>query len=184
MTENNGDGFRIERDPLGEKRIPSEALYGVQTARARESFRISKLRIHPLLITAIAEIKKAAATVHLLSGKLPQKTAEAIIEAAGEIIAGELSAEFDLDVFQAGAGTSYNMNVNEVIANRALEIIGARRGDYAAINPNDDVNKAQSTNDVMPTAMRISCIRLARVCEYREGGTNAPARCDTGHSRR
>jgi aspartate ammonia-lyase len=162
MTENNGDGFRIERDPLGEKRIPSEALYGVQTARARESFRISRLRIHPLLITAIAEIKKAAATVHLLSGKLPQKTAEAIIEAAGEIIAGELSAEFDLDVFQAGAGTSYNMNVNEVIANRALEIIGARRGDYAAINPNDDVNKAQSTNDVMPTAMRISCIRLAR----------------------
>ena len=162
MPDAANDGFRLERDPLGEKRVPADALYGVQTTRARENFKISRLRIHPLLITAIAEIKKSAAAVHLLCEKLPRKTAEAIIEAADEIIEGRWSDEFDLDVFQAGAGTSYNMNVNEVIANRALEIIGGRRGDYASINPNDDVNKAQSTNDVMPTAMRVTSIRLSR----------------------
>src|SRR5215211_3715613 len=108
MTDDNA-GFRIERDPLGEKRIPADALYGVQTARALESFRISRLRMHPLLFTSIAEIKKAAATVHMLSDEMPKKTAEAIIQATDEVIAGKWRSEFQLDVFQAGAGTSYNM---------------------------------------------------------------------------
>jgi aspartate ammonia-lyase len=162
MPTNSDEPFRVERDPLGEKRVPAEALYGVQTARALESFRISRLRMHPLLITAYAEIKKAAAQAHLEAGKLDPEIADAIIRAADEIIGGQWRDEFRLDVFQAGAGTSYNMNVNEVIANRALEILGAGRGDYARVNPNDDVNKAQSTNDTMPTAMRLTSVRLLR----------------------
>jgi aspartate ammonia-lyase len=163
MTQSNSDGsFRIERDPLGEKRVPADALYGAQTARALESFRVSRLRMHPLLITAFAEIKKAAAQAHLETGKLDSGIGDAIVRAADEIIGGQWRDQFDLDVFQAGAGTSYNMNVNEVIANRALELIRGRRGDYARINPNDDVNKAQSTNDTMPTAIRITSVRLLR----------------------
>jgi aspartate ammonia-lyase len=163
MTLTNSDGaYRLERDPLGEKRVPADALYGVQTTRALESFRISRLRMHPLLITALAEIKKAAAQTHVEAGKLPADVGEAIARAADEIIGGQWRDQFQLDVFQAGAGTSYNMNVNEVIANRALELLGARRGDYARVNPIDDVNKAQSTNDTMPTAMRVTSVRLLR----------------------
>ena len=152
--------FRIERDPLGEKEIPVEALYGVQTLRALENFKISGLRIHPLFYLAYAEIKRAAAGANIENGKLEKKKGEAIIRAAEELMAGKWADQFDLDVFQAGAGTSYNMNVNEVIANRALEILGRERGDHEFINPNDDVNKSQSTNDTMPTAMRITCVRL------------------------
>jgi aspartate ammonia-lyase len=156
---------RSERDPLGERAVPNEALYGVQTLRARENFRVSMLRIHPELITAYAEIKKAAAEANAATGALDASIAPAIIEAADEVIAGKWRDQFDLDVFQAGAGTSYNMNMNEVIANRALEILGDRRGNYERIGPNDDVNKSQSTNDTMPTAMRIAAIRLAeRLC--------------------
>ncbi len=153
---------RMERDPMGEKRVPSEALYGIQTLRAHENFRISSLRIHPALITAYAEIKKAAAEANLQNEELKPEIGQAIVRAADEIISGQWRDQFDLDVFQAGAGTSYNMNLNEVIANRALEIIGQPRGAYDRINPNDHVNKSQSTNDTMPTAMRIAAVRLLR----------------------
>ncbi|HEX2268848.1 MAG TPA: aspartate ammonia-lyase [Pyrinomonadaceae bacterium] len=150
---------RVERDPIGEKRVPGDVLYGIQTLRALENFQISSLRIDRSLIKAIAEIKKAAAEAHLEIGKLEKPKGKAIIQAADEIIEGKWQDQFSLDVFQAGAGTSYNMNVNEVIANRALEILGHPRGDYEHVEPNDDVNKAQSTNDVMPTAMRIAAVR-------------------------
>jgi aspartate ammonia-lyase len=155
--------FRTEWDPLGEKRVPDDALYGVQTLRALESFHISDLRVEHSLITAFAEIKKAAALAHLESGELDEPIAKAIVHAADEIIEGQWQEEFSLDVFQAGAGTSYNMNVNEVLANRALEKLGRGRGDYKTIEPNDHVNKSQSTNDVMPTAMRIACVRGLRL---------------------
>jgi aspartate ammonia-lyase len=152
--------YRVEKDPLGEKRVPSGALYGVQTARALENFRISRLRIHPEFYRAYFEIKKGAAQANIETGKLEKKKGDAIIKVADELLAGKHADQFDLDVFQAGAGTSYNMNVNEVIANRALELLGKERGDHEALNPNDDVNKSQSTNDTMPTAMRIAAVRL------------------------
>jgi aspartate ammonia-lyase len=154
--------FRLERDPLGEVRLPARALYGAQTRRALDNFQISRLRIHPSLITAFAEIKQAAAAANLQTGSLTREIAEAIIRAADEVMSGAWREQFDLDVFQAGAGTSYNMNANEVIANRALELLGATRGDYTRLHPNDHVNKAQSTNDTMPTAMRIATLRLLR----------------------
>ena len=153
--------FRIERDPVGDKRVPAGALYGVQTTRALENFQISELRMHPEFITAIAEIKKAAAQANMATGSLTNQIGEAIVLAADELIAGQWRDQFRLDVFQAGAGTSYNMNVNEVIANRALEVLGCRRGEYHVINPNDHVNKSQSSNDVIPTAIRITTYRLA-----------------------
>jgi aspartate ammonia-lyase len=163
MTASRPDtGFRIERDPVGEVRVPADALYGVQTARALDNFSVSPLRIHGLFFTAYAEVKKAAAMTNMETGGLAREKGQAIVRAADEVIAGGHREEFRLDVFQAGAGTSYNMNLNEVIANRALELIGARRGDYARLDPNDDVNKSQSTNDTMPTVMRIASIRLAR----------------------
>jgi aspartate ammonia-lyase len=153
---------RVERDPIGEKEIPADVLYGVQTLRARENFQISRLRIHPSFITAYAEIKKAAAETSLRLGKLDAEIGKAIVRAADEVIAGRWRDQFDLDVFQAGAGTSYNMNVNEVIANRALELLGDERGNQERIEPNDHVNKSQSTNDTMPTAIRIAAVRLLR----------------------
>ena len=154
--------YRVEEDPLGKKEVPAEALYGVQTTRALENFRISRLRIHPALITAFGEIKKAAAETNLETDSLDREMGEAIVQAAGEVAEGRWGDQFQLDVFQAGAGTSYNMNVNEVVANRALEILGGERGDQDRIHPNDHVNKSQSTNDVMPTAMRIASVRLLR----------------------
>jgi aspartate ammonia-lyase len=154
--------YRTERDPLGEKHVPADALFGVQTLRAKETFQISKLRMHPELITAFAEIKRAAAEANLHHKQLDRKIGRAIVTAAEEIIDGQWRDEFDLDVFQAGAGTSYNMNMNEVIANRALELLGFERGDHERLNPNDHVNKSQSTNDVMPTAMRVAATRLVR----------------------
>jgi aspartate ammonia-lyase len=153
---------RVEKDPLGEKEVPEEALYGVQTARALENFRISRLRVHPALITAFAEIKRAAAEINVETGSLDPELGGAIARAAGEVAEGRWREQFQLDVFQAGAGTSYNMNMNEVVANRALEILGSRRGDHERLSPNDHVNKSQSTNDVMPTAMRVACVRLLR----------------------
>ncbi len=152
--------FRTERDPLGEVEVPAEALYGAQTKRALSNFQISTLSVHPSLIIALAEIKKAAASANILTGKLEPKIGGSIILAADEIIAGFWDNQFNLDVFQAGAGTSYNMNLNEVIANRALELLGEDRGDYTKLHPNDHVNKSQSTNDVIPTAMRIASLRL------------------------
>ena len=154
--------YRIERDPLGEVPVSASALYGVQTTRALENFQISRLRVHPSLLAAFAEIKKASAEANMQTGKLEPELGAAIIRAADEVIAGRWQEQFQLDVFQAGAGTSYNMNVNEVIANRALEILGAKRGDYSRLNPNDHVNQSQSTNDTMPTAMRLASTRLLR----------------------
>jgi aspartate ammonia-lyase len=163
MKPEQATRYRTEQDPLGEKRVPDDVLYGIQTLRALENFQISDLRVEQSLITAFAEIKKAAALAHLGLGKLDERIGKAMVQAADEIIEGQWREEFSLDVFQAGAGTSYNMNVNEVIANRALEKLGRHRGDYKFIEPNDHVNKGQSTNDVMPTAMRIACIRGLRL---------------------
>jgi aspartate ammonia-lyase len=159
---NSNVRYRTERDPLGEIQVPADALYGVQTLRALENFRISQLRIHPALITAYAEIKKAAAETNVQTGELQAALGQVIARAADEVISAQWRDQFNLDVFQAGAGTSYNMNTNEVIANRALGMLGAQRGAYDRINPNDHVNKSQSTNDTMPTAMRIAAVRLLR----------------------
>ena len=150
--------FRIERDSLGEKEVPSDTCYGVQTVRAIENFPISG--IHPAgeFIAATALIKKAAALANMDAGKLDKRRGRSIVQAAGEVAAGRLHDQFVVDVFQAGAGTSHNMNANEVIANRAIEILGGRKGDYSVIHPNDHVNMSQSTNDVFPAAMRISAI--------------------------
>ena len=130
---------RTEKDPLGTKDVPGDALYGVQTLRATENFPISGLRPLAPFVLATVWIKKAAALTHRETGRLEAQLAEAIIRAADEVIAGEHRDQFVVDVFQAGAGTSHNMNVNEVLANRANELLGARRGTYAPVHPNDHV---------------------------------------------
>jgi aspartate ammonia-lyase len=139
-----------------------DAMYGAQTHRALENFQISGLRIHQVFLRGYAEIKKAAAEANMRISGLPRNIGKAISDAADEVIAGRWDDQFRLDVFQAGAGTSYNMNVNEVIANRALELLGKPRGDQHTIDANDHVNKSQSTNDTMPTAMRLAVVRLIR----------------------
>ena len=150
--------FRTERDPLGELEIPSEAYYGVQTMRAVENFRISGLRAHADLVTATIFIKKAAAEANAALGRLDADIARAIIAAADEVLAGQLRDQFVVDVYQAGAGTSHNMNANEVLANRAAEMLGEPRGTYKRVHPNDHVNMGQSTNDVFPTATRLALL--------------------------
>jgi aspartate ammonia-lyase len=147
---------RIEKDSLGERQIPAEAYYGIQTDRAIENFPISGLKPKPAYVNATVHIKKCAATVHKKLRLLESGKADAIIQACNEILSGRFQEWFVVDVYQAGAGTSHNMNVNEVIANRAIELLGGNKGDYSLIHPNDDVNMAQSTNDVCPTAIRIS----------------------------
>ncbi len=149
---------RSEKDPLGPLDVPAEALYGVQTRRAELNFPISGLRARPSFITAIVQIKRAAALTHKETGRLEPRLADAIIAAADEILSGKHREHFVIDVYQAGAGTSLNMNVNEVLANRANEMLGAPRGSYAPVHPNDHVNMAQSTNDVIPTAIRLAAI--------------------------
>jgi aspartate ammonia-lyase len=151
-------GFRAERDPLGELDVPADAYYGVQTARAVQNFPISGLRAHPDLITATILVKKAAAEANASLGRLDAPVADAIRTAADEILAGRLRDQFVVDVYQAGAGTSHNMNANEVLANRAAEILGEARGTYAKVHPNDHVNMGQSTNDVFPTATRLGLL--------------------------
>jgi aspartate ammonia-lyase len=149
---------RIEKDPLGEKPVPSEALYGIQTVRAVENFPISGLRPLPAFVDAVIWIKRSAALTHRETGRLEAKLADAIVRAADEVLAGQHRDQFVVDVYQAGAGTSHNMNCNEVLANRANELLGGRRGAYAPVHPNDHVNMAQSTNDVIPTAMRLATL--------------------------
>src|SRR5215831_7798798 len=139
---------RVERDPLGELNVPADAYYGVQTARAVENFPISGLRAPADLVTATILIKKAAAEANASLGRLDPETARAIVTAADEIVAGKLRDQFVVDVYQAGAGTSHNMNTNEVLANRASEILGEPKGRYTRVHPNDHVNMGQSTNDV------------------------------------
>ncbi len=149
---------RIERDPLGEYAVPDDAYYGIQTARAAENFPISGLRAPAQLITATIFIKKAAAQANVALGRLDARIGGAIIQAADEILKGALTEQFIVDVYQAGAGTSHNMNVNEVLANRASEILGGVRGEYRLVHPNDHVNMGQSTNDVFPTATRLALL--------------------------
>jgi aspartate ammonia-lyase len=149
--------FRIEKDSLGELNVPAEALYGAQTQRAVENFPVSGLRPWRAFIWSMATIKRAAAEVNHELDLLDDERAEAIVKAAQEVIAGKWDDQFVVDPFQAGAGTSHNMNVNEVIANRATLVLGGRLGEYR-VHPNDHVNMAQSTNDTIPTAIRLGCL--------------------------
>lgn len=163
------DKFRKERDSLGEKDVPIDAYYGIQTARAMENFPVSGIPPKKEFIKATAMVKKAAALANMTTGSLNKKIGLAIALAADEIIKprktsgllwgkGNLHKEFVVDVYQAGAGTSHNMNANEVIANRAIEILGGKKGDYKVVHPNDHVNMSQSTNDTIPASMRIAAL--------------------------
>src|SRR5213596_1193920 len=148
---------RIERDPL-ELPVPGSALYGIQTERARQNFPISHLLPLAPFVDAVVWIKQAAALVHKQTGRLDPKLADAIVRAADEVLAGQHRPHFVVDPYQAGAGTSHNMNCNEVLANRANELLGGKRGEYQPVHPNDHVNMAQSTNDVIPTAIRLAAL--------------------------
>ena len=147
---------RRERDPLGEFEVPADAYYGVQTARARANFPISGLTAPDSLVRATVLVKRAAAEANRDLGRLDRRIADAIIAAADEILNGRLRDQFVVDVYQAGAGTSHNMNTNEVLANRASETLGGVKGAYTDVHPNDHVNMGQSTNDVFPTATRVA----------------------------
>jgi aspartate ammonia-lyase len=150
--------FRTEKDSLGTKEIPAHVYYGIQTARARENYPISGMRAHKTLIRAIGMVKEAAAEANRDLGLVDEKIATAIMQAAKEVEMGKWDEEFVVDVFQAGAGVSFHMNSNEVIANRAIQILGGSLGDYSRVHPNDHVNYGQSTNDVFPTAMRLGAL--------------------------
>jgi aspartate ammonia-lyase len=150
---------RTERDPLGALEVPDDALFGVQTLRAVRNFPISGLKPLPAFVDAVVRIKRAAALTHKETGRLDATRADAIVAAADEVLAGKHREQFVVDVYQAGAGTSHNMNVNEVLANRANELLGTPRGSYAPVHPNDHVNMAQSTNDVIPTAIRLAALK-------------------------
>lgn len=152
--------MRKESDFMGEVGVPDDAYYGSFTARAARNFRLSRARVHPEIIRSVALIKKCAALANAELGTLDPGLAAAIAGAADDVIAGKLDAEFILDAFQAGAGTPLHMNVNEVVANRAEEILGGRRGEYRLVHPNNHVNMSQSSNDVTPTAARLAALRL------------------------
>jgi aspartate ammonia-lyase len=149
---------RIEIDPLGKKAIPETAYYGIQTLRATENFPVSGIKAPAVFVKAYVLVKKAAALANAEVGWLDEKRKQAIIQACDEVLDGKLLDQFLVDVFQAGAGTSFNMNVNEVLANRALEILGKAKGDYKSVSPNDHVNMAQSTNDTFPTAIHVAVL--------------------------
>src|SRR5690242_4124490 len=149
---------RTEKDPLGTLEVPADALYGVQTLRAVQNFPISGLRPLAPFVIAQVWIKKAAALTHKETGRLDARLADAIIRASDEVLAGQHMDQFVVDPYQAGAGTSHNMNVNEVLANRANELLGGKRGEYSPVHPNDHVNMAQSTNDTIPTTIRLACL--------------------------
>jgi aspartate ammonia-lyase len=167
---------RTEKDPLGTLEVPSDALYGVQTLRAVQNFPISGLKPLEPFVTAQVWIKKAAAMTHRQTGRMDAKMADAIIQAADEVLAGKYRENFVVDPYQAGAGTSHNMNVNEVLANRANELLGGQRGTYTPVHPNDHVNMAQSTNDTIPTNIRLSTLsRLDALVKAFEGLRDALA---------
>ncbi len=149
---------RSEKDSLGTREIPANVYYGIQTVRAVENYPISGMRAHPTLIRAFGMVKEAAAEANRKLGLVEKKIADAIIRAAQEVQQGKWNNEFVVDVFQAGAGVSFHMNTNEVIANRAIEILGGKLGDYSKVHPNDHVNYGQSTNDVFPTGMRLATL--------------------------
>ncbi|MEK7679638.1 MAG: aspartate ammonia-lyase [Deltaproteobacteria bacterium] len=152
---------RIEKDTLGTMPVPARAYYGIQTKRASENFRISGIRPKQEFITATACVKKAACLANISLGLLDKKRGRAIIKACDDIMAGMFNDQFIVDAYQAGAGTSHNMNANEVIANRANELLGGKKGAYAPVHPNDHANMSQSTNDVFPTAMRLSIVNAS-----------------------
>ena len=152
--------FRIESDSIGEKQIPIDAYYGVQSLRAKENFKISGRKVHPEFIKSIVETKKASAIANKNSGALKEEIADAIIKACDLILEGKFVENFIVDAIQGGAGTSFNMNANEVIANVAIELLGGKKGDYSIVHPNDHVNCGQSTNDVYPSAGKITIIKL------------------------
>ncbi|RBW68062.1 aspartate ammonia-lyase [Bacillus taeanensis] len=154
--------YRIEKDFLGEKEVPYDAYYGIQTLRAVENFPITGYRVHESLIYAIAIVKKAAARANMATGHLSPYFGHAIIEAADEILSGKLHDQFIVDPIQGGAGTSLNMNANEVIANRALELLGKEKGNYAYLSPNSHINMAQSTNDVFPTTIHMAALNMLK----------------------
>jgi aspartate ammonia-lyase len=154
--------YRIEKDLLGEVQIPADKYYGINTQRAVDNFDLSARKVNLKLVYEIALIKKAAALVNKALGQLPAQKAEAISQAGAEIIVGKFDDQFVVSALQGGAGTSTNMNVNEVMANRAIELLGGSKGDYELVHPLNDVNLAQSTNDVYPTALRIAAIRMLR----------------------
>src|SRR3989344_7551873 len=149
---------RIEKDALGSLEVPADAYYGIFTERARKNFSISGIRADRDFIRALALIKKAAAAANVELGTMENAAGEAIIAAAGEVAEGKWDSQFPLDVFQAGAGTPFNMNSNEVIANVAIEKLGGKKGDYSLVHPNNHVNMAQSSNDVIPTTIRIAAL--------------------------
>ena len=151
---------RVEYDSIGEREVPDSAYYGVQTLRASENFPITGLAMHPEIINSIAEIKKAAAITNFEVGRLDKKRTDAIVKACDEIISGKLHDQFIVDPIQGGAGTSLNMNANEVVANRAIELLNGQKGDYNLVNPNDHVNYGQSTNDVFPSCGHITTLKL------------------------
>ncbi len=150
--------LRLEKDSIGTKEIPADVYYGIQTARAIENYPISGMRAHPTLVRAFGMVKRAAAEANQALGLVDEKRANAIIQAAQEVADGKWNHQFMVDVFQAGAGVSFHMNSNEVIANRAVEILGGKLGDYIMVHPNDHVNYGQSTNDVFPTGMRLATL--------------------------
>ncbi|MFW5790032.1 MAG: aspartate ammonia-lyase [Bacillota bacterium] len=151
---------REERDSIGKKEVPVDAYYGIQSLRAAENFKITDLKIHPRLVRALAKVKKAAVISNREIGLLSEEKAGAIIQACDEVAGGSLQEQFIVDAVQGGAGTSINMNMNEVLANRATEILGGDKGDYMVIHPNNHVNMGQSTNDVIPTAVRVAVINM------------------------
>ena len=160
ITGSGQTKYRTEHDSVGDKKVPEDAYYGVQTLRAVENFQITGLQMHPEIISNLACIKKAAAITNREIGLLDPKISEAIVKACDEILKGGFLEHFVVDPIQGGAGTSLNMNANEVIANRAIELLGGRKGDYSIVHPNDHVNMGQSTNDVIPTAGKMTAIRL------------------------
>jgi aspartate ammonia-lyase len=157
-----GRALRVETDSLGPREIPDEAYWGAQTSRAIENYPISGERAHPEVIRAYARIKKSCARANAELGRLPAEKARAIVQACDEVLAGRHAEQFVVDVYQAGAGVSFHMNVNEVLAGRAAEILGKPRGDRSAVHPNDEVNLGQSTNDTFPTALHLSALALGR----------------------
>lgn len=154
--------YRVEKDSIGTKDVPEGVYYGVQSLRAAENFHITGLSMHPEIINSLAYIKKAAAITNCEVGIIDKKIANAIVKACDEILEGKFHKDFIVDPIQGGAGTSLNMNANEVIANRAIELLGGKKGDYSIVNPNDHVNCSQSTNDVIPTAGKMTSLRLLK----------------------
>lgn len=152
--------YREEEDSIGKRQVPIDAYYGIQSLRASENFKISGRTVHPEFIKSIAEVKMAAALANFEAGVINKTISDAMIEACTEIISGKYADQFIVDAIQGGAGTSFNMNANEVIANRAIEILGGTKGDYSIVHPNDHVNCGQSTNDAYPSAGKIAIIRL------------------------